>query len=206
MIESLVRPFAAMTPAGQPTHATQSCVGGCPFLPAGVPWPTHDGDPMSFLAQVDFAEVPPLPGFPRSGLLQWFVAGTGNYGLTYDETAGTVGFQARWYGAQDLTTPAQLAPGDTLSFTPRNPGPAGHGGWGRAVAFTLEDGVPSREELDSLEDPGYRLLREADPDWEIYDSDDNPQSRTGRGPRSAATRTGCRTTRGPGSRTDARRC
>lgn len=175
MIESLVRPFAAMTPAGQPTHATQSCVGGCPFLPAGVPWPTHDGDPMSFLAQVDFAEVPPLPGFPRSGLLQWFVAGTGNYGLTYDETAGTVGFQARWYGAQDLTTPAQHALGDTLSFTPRNPGPAGHGGWGRAVAFTLEDGVPSREELDSLEDPGYRLLREADPDWEIYDSDDNPQ-------------------------------
>lgn len=176
VIESLVRPFAAMTPAGQPTRATQSCVGGCPFLPEGAPWPTYDGDRLSFLAQVDFAEVPPLPGFPRAGLLQWFVARTGSYGMTYDESAGTVGFEARWYSAQDLTARPQLAPGDPLPFASRSPGPAGDGGWGRAVAFTLEDGVPSREELDSLEIASYRLLREADPDWELYESDDNPQS------------------------------
>ena len=175
VIESLVRPCAAMAPAGPPTRVTQSCVGGCPFLPEGVAWPTYDGDHMSFLAQVDFAEVPPLPGFPTTGLLQWFVASTGNYGMTYDETAGTVGFAARWYPAQDLTARPQFTPGDTLPFSPRNPGPAGHGGWGRAVAFTLEDGVPSREEIDSLEVPGYRRLREADPDWEVYDSDDNPR-------------------------------
>ena len=175
VIESLVRPFAAMTPVGQPTRATQSYVGGCPFLPEGVSWPTYDGDVMSFLVQVDFAEVPALPGFPSSGLLQWFVASTGNYGMTYDATAGTVGFEARWYDARDLTTRSQFVPGDTLPFSPRNPGPAGHGGWGRAVAFTREDGVPSREEIDSLDLPSYRRLGEADPDWEIYDSDDNPR-------------------------------
>jgi uncharacterized protein YwqG len=174
VIESLVRPFAVMTPAGQPTRVTQSCVGGCPFLPEDVAWPTYDGDHMSFLAQVNFAEVASLPGFPTSGLLQWFVASTGNYGMTYDETAGTVGFEARWYPVQDLTVRPRFTPGETLPFSPRNPGPAGHGGWGTAVAFAIEDGVPSREEIDSLEVPGYRLLREADPDWEIYDSDDNP--------------------------------
>ena len=174
-IESLVRPFAAMTPAGQPTRARQSCVGGCPFVPEGVSWPTYDGDHMSFLVQVDFAEVPALPGFPTSGLLQWFVASTGSYGMTYDQTAGTVGFEARWYDARDLTIRPRFSPGETLPFSPRNPGPAGHGGWGRAVAFTPEDGVPSREEIDSLEVPSYRRLREADPDWEIYDSDDNPR-------------------------------
>lgn len=174
-IESLVRPFAAMAPAGQPTRATQSCVGGCPFLPEDVPWPTYDGEHLSFLAQVNFAEVAPLPGFPRSGLLQWFVADDDTYGMTYDETAGIFGLEARWYGAEDLTRRARLVPGDTPSFTPRGPGPVGHGGWGRAVAFTLEEGVPSREEIDSLEIPSYLRLREADPDWERYDSDDNPQ-------------------------------
>ncbi len=61
--------------AKPPAHARQSRIGGRPFA-GGQAWPLHprDGQPMLFLAQINFAELPPLEDFPRAGLLQLFVA------------------------------------------------------------------------------------------------------------------------------------
>lgn len=178
LIESLVRPFAAMSPAGHATAPTRSFASGSPFLPENRDWPTDaDGRGLRFLVQVNFAEVPPLPDFPRSGLLQWFVGSGPLWGLTSDETHGLTGFEARWYDAAALQQPSRSRP-----ERPDHPaGPVGPGGPGTAISFTLEQGVPSREEIDSLDRPGYDVLREADPDWEVYDPDDNPGTFYGSG-------------------------
>lgn len=54
-----------------------SKVGGIPYLPAGASLPADPdspGRPMALLAQIDFAELPEMAGYPRKGLLQFFVA------------------------------------------------------------------------------------------------------------------------------------
>lgn len=149
LIEALVRPFVRMTPAGRPEAATQSYVGGHPFIPAGMDrasvWPVDGaGAPLLFLAQVNFAEVPPLPGFPTEGMMQWFVGTDETYGLTFDDTSGLVGFAVRWWTAADLTVAAAAGPDAPVEVLPdsplRDPGPV-------RIGFAREDGLPSLTEM-----------------------------------------------------------
>ena len=73
-IEATVVPAdqaSGLEPDGMEARASK--FGGVPFLPAGAHWPQEkSGVRMGFVAQVNFAEVPPLPGFPREGILQAF--------------------------------------------------------------------------------------------------------------------------------------
>ncbi|MDO4657216.1 MAG: YwqG family protein [Kingella sp. (in: b-proteobacteria)] len=58
-------------------HIWQSKVGGNPYLPLGADYPRNaNGEPLTLLAQVNFAEMLPLPDFLSSGLLQFFIDGT----------------------------------------------------------------------------------------------------------------------------------
>ena len=51
-----------------PSH---SSLGGAPLLPAGQRWPTRDGNPMDFLAQIDLSQAPfPDGQSPVSGTLR----------------------------------------------------------------------------------------------------------------------------------------
>ena len=67
------------------TTAYQSKIGGTPYLPKNAKYPYHaeKKHPLTLVAQINFAEVPPLPGFPERGILQVFVDGL-DYGLGYD--------------------------------------------------------------------------------------------------------------------------
>jgi len=48
---------------------------GKPFLPVGMPYPCDkNGDPMILIAQINFAEMPVLKGYPHEGILQLFLA------------------------------------------------------------------------------------------------------------------------------------
>ena len=53
----------------------QSKLGGLPYLPHEADYP-HDsqGRPLYLLAQINCAEVPPLPDFPHRGMLQFFIS------------------------------------------------------------------------------------------------------------------------------------
>lgn len=80
-------PAIELEPAG-PAPATPggTRIGGPVWLAAGEVWPTDaDGRPMSFLAQVDFAELPPLPDYPSSGILQFFIARDDLYGANFEK-------------------------------------------------------------------------------------------------------------------------
>lgn len=64
---------------------TQSRLGGAVYLPADATHPTSPtGQKLSLLAQINFAEMPALEGFPDKGLLQIFIDSThGAYGLEF---------------------------------------------------------------------------------------------------------------------------
>jgi len=61
--------------------ATSSKFGGLPYLPKNFAYPTCAlGNRLKLLAQLNFAELPPLADFPTSGILQFFVLHDENIG------------------------------------------------------------------------------------------------------------------------------
>lgn len=59
----------AVLDSDRPASHTDSKFGGSFYLPAGA---AYDG--MELLAQINFAQAPPLKGFPRTGILQFFLS------------------------------------------------------------------------------------------------------------------------------------
>lgn len=74
-IESTIRPFIAIEATSSVTRSPlpwESQFGGRPYLPQGTDYPHLEGKPAPLLAQINFAEIPPLEGFPTSGILQFY--------------------------------------------------------------------------------------------------------------------------------------
>lgn len=68
------------------TKLWESKVGGLPYLPKNIAWPTApDGRALFFLAQINFAEMPPLVPFPTKGILQFFIHDDDLYGMDFDD-------------------------------------------------------------------------------------------------------------------------
>lgn len=66
------------------TTVFDSKMGGTPYLPKGMEYPTvrsgeHAGKPLYFLAQLNFGKLPKIAGFPTEGILQFFA------GFDYDD-------------------------------------------------------------------------------------------------------------------------
>ncbi len=87
-----------------------SFLGGHPYWPDGSQWPYLRDEPMTFVGQINFADVPELPGFPSAGLLQWFVGYGDVAGMTFDDTRGLTGFHCNWL--TDLSRPSLHTPTD----------------------------------------------------------------------------------------------
>jgi uncharacterized protein YwqG len=79
-------PAVQITPLAQaPASAISSKFGGQPWWPRALAYPqTAAGAPLSLLAQFNLAELPPLPLWPRQGLLQFFLAPDESYGLDFE--------------------------------------------------------------------------------------------------------------------------
>ncbi len=82
---------------GRTPSPTDSKFGGEYYLPAGV-----EPSDLEFLAQINLAQVPPLDGFPETGLLQFFLCTEDeafenflDEGSAYFSDSGF--FQVRWY-------------------------------------------------------------------------------------------------------------
>lgn len=68
------RPAVRLTPKPGPAARDGCRIGGPVWLAEGQEWPlSPQGQPMEFLAQLDFAAMPALPGFPQSGVVQVFL-------------------------------------------------------------------------------------------------------------------------------------
>jgi uncharacterized protein YwqG len=107
-----------------------SRLGGVPDLPAGVAWPAWKNLPMSFIAQVnlaDLANFAPAQNLPKSGLLSFFYdAAQETYGADPTDRGG---WQVLYFAAS-LTVPQKeegfhlFAHTDPLQLKPA-PFPAG---------------------------------------------------------------------------------
>ena len=82
---SLARPALILTPAEDASADTGFRLGGGPWLADGEQWPA-DGEarPLEFVAQVDFARLPPLEGFPTAGVLRFFIGRNDIFGVNFD--------------------------------------------------------------------------------------------------------------------------
>jgi uncharacterized protein YwqG len=195
-LTALIKPFARMRPDIARDAATltplDSYVGGHPFTPEGVAWPVDEDGAMVFLCQINFADVPALPGFPTEGMVQWFVGSGDSYGKVYEgPEAGRSGLHVRWYSPADLSAA-------TAAVSPTHPVPcpvpeaAGAFVDGSPliaagpvpVAFTSEDGLPSITEVNDVPEDSpsplalldrriedYAETTDADLE-DVYDGDD----------------------------------
>ncbi|SEW34675.1 Uncharacterized protein YwqG [Chitinophaga sp. YR573] len=93
IIESTAIPSVLLSLKEEKTELYQSKIGGEPYFPCDypldmfylpypdistvnpTPWPKHrkTGRELMLLLQINFEEMPPLPSFPKKGILQLFV-------------------------------------------------------------------------------------------------------------------------------------
>ncbi|NNE86674.1 MAG: DUF1963 domain-containing protein [Silicimonas sp.] len=95
---TLVKPAVALEPQiGTPVgHDPHSSIGGAPSLPTGATWPVEAGKPMIFLLQINYADMPSIPGYPESGLLSVFVQDEDIYGCGFP-SVDQKGFRTTYY-------------------------------------------------------------------------------------------------------------
>lgn len=109
------RPYVEVKarPAGKPLPAWKSKFGGLPYVPRGAEVPTDKKkQPLSFLAQLDLSEVPPLEHFPTEGLLQFWIGRGDFHGMNYDDRLDQSGFRVKYFPSVvpgDAQTDATLA-------------------------------------------------------------------------------------------------
>lgn len=160
MIDRHARDCVAVGVGPVTADSTTSYFGGFPYLPSDADWPLIDGEPAVFTGQVNFAEVPPLAGFPRSGLLQWFTGSDDTLGLTFDETQGAVGFVVRSYADAGRASqqPVSAEPPMASEYYSNLDTDAG-----ATMTFAAGRCLPDWDELDeaSQADPFWVRLAEA---------------------------------------------
>ncbi|WP_460734951.1 YwqG family protein [Lysobacter tyrosinilyticus] len=104
-----------------------SKVGGRAYWRDGHDYPRGgNGQPLFLLAQIDFSQAPPIPGYPDSGLLQFFIANDDQYGADFGPNASlqkdfrVVYWPAPLAAPGPSTVPA--SPGETyLPMDPHKP-------------------------------------------------------------------------------------
>ena len=143
-LQKLRRPVAHIEwqAVGGDADLIGSRMGGPVYWPDHTPWPVNrTGEPLVFLAQLNLGELPALLGFPRQGLLQFWIDGDGLYGLDFDTQAERVqhGYRVVYWPHPERRSdwqhpaPSQEAVDD---LTPHNPGRC------FAMRFRLDSEVP----------------------------------------------------------------
>ena len=147
VLRTVALPCSTIRLGGAATDPTGSFLTGHPYLPAGRGWPEGAHGPQAFVAQVNFAQIGELAGYPDSGLLQWFVDPDSNYGLSSDQSQGSTGFTVRWYpelSAASVAAPDAPTPVDHLDEVPMEfVGPT-------EITFQSGSSIPSWEELPTV--------------------------------------------------------
>ena len=78
---------------------TSSKAGGVGYLPKSEDYPVNEeGQPMTLLAQINFAEMPALPQYPETGILAFYIDCFDDLlGLDFDNPMNTDGFRVFYF-------------------------------------------------------------------------------------------------------------
>lgn len=125
--KTMSRPAVALTMAKGPiAEDPHSSIGGQPSLPTDAPWPEgRDGKQMIFLAQINFADMPSLDGYPSWGVLSFFVEDNDLNGCDFP-SSGNTGFQVLYHEDPD-TLQRREPPVRKWDFSPFNEELTAHG-------------------------------------------------------------------------------
>ncbi len=127
-IEATLKPVVFLTLQGGAPGPLSGKIGGVPYGVKGDPWPAApDGTPMTFLAQLNFDELPELLGFPTAGLLQFFIGTDVVMGCDFlrPDPAKPPGYEVRWI-PEPTADPGDLdedVPPVVTDYTPLPDGP-----------------------------------------------------------------------------------
>jgi len=79
-----------------------SKMGGYPYLPKRIPYPLDFmGNPMILLAQLNFSDIPNIPGYPIKGLLQFYISTNDVYGLNFENPTSQRDFRILYHSDLD---------------------------------------------------------------------------------------------------------
>ena len=94
-IEATIKPYIEITARLEENlRPWQSKFAGVPYLPKDVEYPLDSrNQPMYLLAQINFAETPQLEGFPRHGILQFYIGADDLYGANLEDMTAQQGFR-----------------------------------------------------------------------------------------------------------------
>lgn len=108
------------TPDDGASDPYASTFGGVFYSPPGFAWPlTAHQQPMWPLAQLNFAELPRLDGFPDRGILQLFIDGDDMYGADLDDPITQSGFRVVYHAeVGPLTFPNPVQPNPDEAHLP----------------------------------------------------------------------------------------
>ena len=84
---ALARPALLLRPdPPAPAVTAPAQLGGMAWLADGEEWPVDaEGRRLEFVAQLDFAHLPPLSGYPDSGVMRFFVGRSDLFGADFDQ-------------------------------------------------------------------------------------------------------------------------
>ncbi|MGL5872272.1 MAG: YwqG family protein [Xenococcaceae cyanobacterium] len=103
-LEATVKPYIKIqTQLTQKTNWWQSKIAGFPYLPRNFDYPkTEKGEYLYLLAQINFEEIPLLEGFPRRGILQFYLAKTSSYGKDFYNPTNQSGFRVLYFPEPEI--------------------------------------------------------------------------------------------------------
>lgn len=107
-IEKTRLPFVRIDAVPNNTLSSfQSSFGYYPALPKEFPYPTDsEGNFLFPLAQINFSEMPALPGFPTSGYLQFYISGAQNvYGIDFEDGQSQKDFRVLFFEEEEVSDP-----------------------------------------------------------------------------------------------------
>lgn len=99
LIEKTAIPFIKIEATPSKNLAiTQSNFGGRPYWPTILSYPTDEKEsPMFLLAQLNFAEIPSLQGYPNEGILQFFISANELFGVNFDAPTDQTNFRVVYH-------------------------------------------------------------------------------------------------------------
>ncbi len=92
--------YLSVAAQDQPCGPLDSRFGGPAALPEGFPYPyrlSKKKEPLHLLAQLNFAEIPTLPGFPEKGILQFYIAADDLFGADFHDPTRQDGFRVLYF-------------------------------------------------------------------------------------------------------------
>lgn len=122
-------PYIELRPVRKAVGVFDSKLGGIPYLPPGFGYPYNTSPksgkkPLKLIAQLNFARLPHLEGFPREGILQFYIACEASddvFGVNFEEPAEQDSWRIVYHkdivGDESLLrSPPDLDIGDEAAF------------------------------------------------------------------------------------------